>query len=290
LLIETLLVVVIFMLSLVLYRLWRGTESAGVELAFSKALQDVGLQSSIGMLTGLAMDIRKNQKSLDQMLTAPTSRGAFGEISLENILKDQLPPDMYGIRKRALDGKIPDAHIKSTVGTICIDSKFPLTNYRRMMETRDESAKREYGGQFLRDVEGHLRKVAEDYVCPEHDSADFAFAYIPSEGVYWYLVTEGYELLRDYTKQGVQVVSPLTLSHKIELIRAGVHARKLSEEAAKIEKDIRVLATRFNKVDETWSTLYGTHLRHAKDRSEDFDNEWNRLRDEFRRIEALSDD
>ena len=290
LLIEILLVVVIFMLSLVLYKLWRGTESTGVQLAITKAMKDVGLESSIGALRHLATDIRDNQKSLDQMLTVPTSRGAFGEISLENILKDQLPSDMYGIRKRVLDGKYPDANIESTVGTICIDSKFPLTNYREMMETDDVAAKERHGKQFLKDVEGHLKKVAEDYVCPEQDSADFAFAYIPSEGVYWYLVTEGYELLRDYTKQGVQVVSPLTLSHKIELIKAGVHARKLSKEAAKIEKDIRVLATRFNEVDDTWSTLYGTHLKHARDRSDDFDTEWKRLRDEFRRIEALSDD
>ena len=86
LLIEILLVVVIFMLSLVLYKLWRGTESTGVQLAITKAMKDVGLESSIGALKHLATDIRDNQKSLDQMLTVPTTRGAFGEISLENIL------------------------------------------------------------------------------------------------------------------------------------------------------------------------------------------------------------
>lgn len=60
----------------------------------------------------------------------------------------------------------------------------------------------------------HLTKIAEDYVCPEKESAEFAFAYIPSESTYWFLVTERYDLLRDFTKKGVQVVSPLTLSYK----------------------------------------------------------------------------
>lgn len=289
-LVESLLVVVIIMLSLVLVRMWRGPETTGVELAFSKALRESGLDTSIGMLTTLATDIRDNQKSLDQMLTSPTARGAFGEISLENILKDQLPPDMFGVRKKVLNGKQPDAHIKSTVGTICIDSKFPLTNYRKMMETDVDSEKRGYAKTFINDVEKHLVKIAKDYVCPEKDSAEFAFAYIPSESVYWFLVTEGYEMLRNHTKVGVQVVSPLTLSHKIELIKAGVHAKKLSEEADRIQKDILRLASRFKEIDDLWSTLYETHLRNVKGRSDDFDASWKLLREEFRRIETMSDD
>ncbi|MHA2068205.1 MAG: DNA recombination protein RmuC [Candidatus Thorarchaeota archaeon] len=288
--VESLLVIVIIMLSLVLFRTWRRPESTGVELAISKALKDSGLERSIGMLTGLATDIRENQKSFDQMLVTPTARGAFGEISLENILKDQLPPDMFGVRKRVLDGKHPDAHIKSTVGIICIDSKFPLTNYRNMLETDGETDKKRYAKQFIIDVEKHLVKIAGDYVCPEKDSAEFAFAYIPSESVYWFLVTEGYEMLRNHTKMGVQVVSPLTLSHKIELIKAGVHAKKLSEQADKIQKDILRLASRFKGIDKLWSKLYGTHMTNVKGRSEDFDAAWKLLRDEFRRIESLSED
>ncbi len=236
------------------------------------------------------MDIRANQKSLDQMLTNPTARGAFGEIFLESILKDQLPPDMFGIRKRVLDGKYPDAHIKSTVGTICIDSKFPLANYRKMMESDIEDDSRRYGKQFINDVEKHLIKIEKDYICPENDSAEFAFAYIPSESVYLFLVTEGYEMLRNHTKRGVQVVSPLTISHKIELIKAGVHAKKLSEEAVRIQKDILKLASHFKMVDNLWSTLYETHVRNLKGRADDFESSWRLLRDEFSRIETLSED
>lgn len=288
---RTMLAAVIVLLLVVLYRLWiRPEGDKDLQLSFTRALQEIGLNQSIGQMLTLAGDIRKNQLTFDKMLSTPTTRGSLGELSLETILSDQLPPDMFGIRKRVLNGKHPDAHIKSTVGTICIDSKFPLTDYRKMIETDDPAEKDSFSTQLLKDVEKHLQKVVDDYVCPEHDSADFAFVYIPSESVYWFLINEGYQLLRDWTSEGVQVVSPLTLAHKIELIKAGVHAKKLSDEAAKIQRDIQKLAGHFGRIDSTWETLYGTHLKRAYDRAEDLDTSWKKLRSEFRRIEILSDE
>ena len=60
--------------------------------------------------------------------------------------------------------------------------------------------------KYLRDAEKHLQKVAEDYVQPDRGTAAFALVYIRSEAVYYALATEGYELLKHYTSQGVQVV------------------------------------------------------------------------------------
>jgi len=222
------------------------------------------------------------------MLRVPTERAALGELSLETILSDQLPPDMFGIRKMILDGKIPDAHIRSTVGLICIDSKFPLDNYRRMVEIQDSREKEQFKNDFRKDVKSHLSKIAEDYVCPEEGSAEFAFAYIPSEAVYYFLVDEEFEMLRDYTKRGVQVVSPLTLSSKIELIKAGVHAKKLSEEAESVRKDLNIISQRFSEIDELWRVFYNTHLRNAGERAEELDRAYRKLRDEFDRISRMS--
>jgi DNA recombination protein RmuC len=240
------------------------------------------------MLTAHTQDIRDYHRSIEQMLRVPTERAALGEISLETILSDQLPPDMFGIRRMILDGKIPDAHIRSTVGLICIDSKFPLDNYRRMRETEDSREKENFKNDFCKDVRIHLNKIAQDYVCPEKGSAEFAFAYIPSEGVYYFLVSEEFEMLRDFAKRGLQVVSPLTLSHKVELIKAGVHARKLSEEAESVRNDLTVISQRFNEIDELWRVFYNTHLRNAGDRAEELDRAYRKLRDEFDRISRMS--
>ena len=285
-----LVVVVILLLGLIVLVYRRGgIESKDIEPAISKVWRESGLDEKVGQLTAHARDIRDTHTSIEQMLRVPKERASLGELSLETILSDQLAPDMFGMRVRVLDGKSPDAHIRSTVGLICIDSKFPLDNYRGMVEapgSRDaESSKR----QFIKDVRGHLDKVCDDYVCPEKGSAEFAFAYIPSEGVYYFLVSEAYDMLREYTKRGVQVVSPLTLSHKVELIKTGVHARKLSEEAERVKNDIAKLSHRFEDVDRAWNVLYQTHLRNASNKADELDQAYTKLRNEFDRIASLSD-
>ena len=287
---QILLAVVIILLGVLIFLVLkgRGVKPGDIESAVSSTWTKLGLEEKIGTLGAHAQDIRNCHRSIEQMLRVPTERAALGEISLETILSDQLPPDMFGIRKMILDGKIPDAHIRSTVGLICIDSKFPLDNYRRMVEIQDSRERGEFKNDFRRDVKSHLSKIAEDYVCPERGSAEFAFAYIPSEAVYYFLVNEEFEMLRDYTKRGVQVVSPLTLSSKIELIKAGVQAKKLSEEAESVRKDLNIISQRFSEIDELWRVFYSTHLRNAGEKAEELDRAYKKLRDEFDRISRMS--
>lgn len=289
---EVLLAVVIVLLFVLIYMVRQGgrVEPKDIESAISSVWRELGLDEKIGRLATYAEDIRDDYRSLDQMLRVPVERASLGEVALERILSDQLPPDMFGIRERILDGKVPDAHIKSSVGTICIDSKFALDNYRKMMEAEDPKERGEFKKQFLKDVRGHLDKIAADYVCPEKGSAEFAFAFLPSESVYYFLVTEAYDTLRSYTARGVQAVSPLTLSHKIELIKAGVHARRLSEQAEKIRNDIARLSRRFSEVDISWQVFYESHLRRATKKAEELDGAYKRLREEFDRISQLSSD
>lgn len=286
-----LVIVVLLLLGLTALVLTRGkVESKDFEPAVTKAWLDSGMDRSLGQLTAYAKDIQETHRSVEQMLRVPKERASMGELGLETILTDQLPPEMFGMRERILDGKVPDAHIKSTVGLICIDSKFPLDNYTAMVESPDTAETEGLKRQFIRDVRGHLNKISDDYVCPEKGSAEFSFAYIPSEGVYYFLLTDndGYALLRDYTKKGVQVVSPLTLSHKVELIKTGVHALKLSEQADKVREDLARLSQQFSKVDEEWRVFFRTHLKNAINKADDLDEAYSKLRDEFHRINTLS--
>jgi len=285
-----LLSVVIILLGIIIFLLLKREKirKEDIENIILKIWNESGLNERIGELGIHAKEIKEAHKSIERMLRVPLERGSFGEIALETILSDQLPPDMFGIRKKILDGKIPDAYIKSTVGIICIDSKFPLENYRKMVESEDPKEKEMYKNNFLRDVKFHLEKIANDYVCPEKGSAEFAFAYIPSEGVYWFLVNSAFEMLRDYVKKGVQVVSPLTLSHKIELIKAGVHVKKLSEEAERVNNAILELSREFEKIDKIWKTFYGTHLKNLVGKAEELDSAYKRLKEEFDKISKLS--
>jgi len=286
-----LIIIVIFLAVLIILVLRRrGVDPRDIEGAVLGTWTKLGLDEKMAKVALHAQDIRDSHRSIEQMLRVPTERAALGEISLETILSDQLPPDMFGIRKSVFGGKFPDAYIRSTVGLICIDSKFPLDNYLKMMDVEDPAAKEQFKNYFRRDIRGHLDKIARDYVCPENGSADFAFAYIPSEGVYYFLVNEEFQMLQDFTGRGVQVTSPLTLSHKIELIKAGVHSKKLSEEAESIRIDLNIISQRFIEIDELWRVFYGTHLRNAVEKAEELDRAYKKLRDEFDKISRMSQD
>jgi DNA recombination protein RmuC len=219
------------------------------------------------------------------MLRSPTGRASFGELSLEVLLTDQLPAGYFGIREKCFAGKIPDAHIKSTDGLVCIDSKFPLDNFARMCICVEGQKEREtLLKQFLKDAERHLKKVADDYVQPEYGTAAFALVYIPSEAVYYVLATEGYDLLRQYIPLGVQVVSPLLLGHKLELLKLGIRALRLNENAQQVSVALQALARRFENIEEAWRVFYATHLRNLESKAGDIDEAYMQLHKEFHRI------
>ena len=203
------------------------------------------------------------------------------------MLADGLPPTCSA--SASARRQDPDSAIRSTAGIICIDSKFPLDNYRRLLDTADPAEAEVCKRRFLRDVRGHLAKVAEDYIKPDKGSADFAFLYIPSEAVFYFLLREAHDLLRDYSRRGVQVVSPLTLSTKIELIKAGVHAQRLSEGAQQVRDDLRALGERFAALEAEWQTLYGTHLYNLTGKAEEVDRRYQALCVEFRRIASIGE-
>jgi len=265
----------------------RRVEPTDLKNVISSTWTELGLGEKIGSIETQARDIKDSYRSFEQMLRVPKERASFGEVALETILADQIPPDMYGIREMVFDGKKPDAHIKSTEGIICIDSKFSLDNYAAMLATPDPNEKQRLKKDFIADVRRCLDKIGVDYICPDKGSAAFAFAYIPSESVYYFLLTEAYELLRHYGRSGVQVVSPLTLSAKIELIRAGIQAKKLSEQAEDVKNDLLRISRGFNEIDDKWRLLYETHLKNAVDRAADLDRSYKKLRDEFDRISKI---
>ncbi len=235
-----------------------------------------------------AREIRDSYRSFEQLLRVPTEQGSFGELSLDTILADQLPPDMYGLRQRIFDGKIPDASIRSTAGIICVDSKFPLDNYRRVVESDDPAEIEACRGatcaicagtwpRWGRTMSGR-RRARRTLPLPTSLGGGLL---LPA--------ARGARPVAGFRPAGVQVVSPLTLATKIELIKAGVHAKRLSEGAQQVRDDLRALSQRFAALDGKWQILYGTHLSNAASKAGDVDRAYRALREEFRRVAAVED-
>jgi DNA recombination protein RmuC len=265
----------------------RGVDTDRLESALSRTFSDMEFQQTVTRIEDHAGDMAEFHGDIERMLRSPRERGEFGEQQLDVLLSDHLPPDMYGLREQVIAGKTPDAHIRSSSGVIPIDSKFPLDNYEQYVQAEDEETRDRFRRKFRLDVESQLEKIADDYVRPEAGTTEFAFAFVPSESVYYHLVTEEYDLLREYAGEGVQVVSPLTFGQKLELIKADVQARRLSEQAEDIRERLARLGGRFEAFADEWETLR-RHVRNANNKAEDVDSAFRSLRSEFDRVEEPS--
>lgn len=246
--------------------------------------KELGIDQDIGAIKERANDILQASQSLENLFRVTRGRGEYGEFQLEQILKDILPAQYVHIRKRIPQtGKIPDAHIITPQGIICIDSKFPLDNYRKMLETTDETQKEKFGANFRNDVEGHIEKIKADYVKPEEGTTPFAFGFIPSEAVYQYLTECEMTLVAEAATQGVLLVSPATLAINLNLLSVGLKATEISEKAEQIQKNLGKLSTSLEEVEDSWSTLYG-HIRNAYNKAGDVNEKHNRLKVTFEQI------
>jgi len=266
-----------------------GVDDAAIEASMDRAISDLDLDRTVGELETHAREMKAFHGDVERLLHTPQQRGSFGEVQLETILADVLPPEMYGVQEAIVDGTRPDAYVETAEGIVPIDAKFPLEAYERALAAEDATERAHHEAEFARRVESQLEKIATDYVRPDAGTTEFAFAFVPSERVYYHLLTEEYDLLREHSTRGVQVVSPLTLGGKLQLLAAGVHAQQLSEEAMAVRERLQALDQRFGAVAEEWETAM-RHLHNAVARAEDADDAFERLRAEFERIEGVSPD
>lgn len=263
-----------------------GVDEAAVQHSVGRAIADLNLDSTAGSIATHAAEMKNHHSDIQQLLRTPQQRGGFGEQQLEVILADQLPPDTYHIRKAVVGNARPDAAIETPNGLLPIDSKFPLEAYERYLDADSAAAREHHANEFADAVETHLEKIRESYVRPEEGTTPFAFAFIPSESVYNHLTAEEYDLLTTYANEGVQVVSPLTLGHKLQLIQAGVHAQQLSERAETVQEQLQRLDRRFEAFEDEWGTFMN-HLDNAAKRADDADRKVSGIREQFDSISRL---
>ena len=259
-------------------------DQEAVKGAVATCCKELGIDQDVGAIKERANDILQSSQSLENLFRVTRGRGEYSEFQLEQILKDLLPAQYVHIRKRVDQiGKIPDAHIATPQGTICIDSKFPLDNYRKMIETTDETQKARFSANFRNDVKTHIDKIKTDYVKPEEGTTPFAFGFIPSEAVYQYLTECEMNLVAEAAAQRVLLVSPATLAINLNLLSVGLKATEISERAEQIQKNLGKLSTSLEEVEDAWSTLY-THIKNAYNKASEVEEKHGRLRVTFEQV------
>lgn len=211
--------------------------------------------------------IGEQLQNLEKVLKNQKQRGNLGEASLELVLSNILPPNVYKIQYEFKNGDKVDAVILTKDGMIPVDAKFSLDNYNRIINETDETRKEELEKEFKNDLKKRIDETAK-YIKPQEGTLPFAFMFIPAEGIYYDLlinevgsVKANTRSLIDYAykDKNVIIVSPTTFAAYLQSVLYGFRAFKIEESAREIRKRVEDLATHLKKYDDYMKKL-GGHL------------------------------
>lgn len=188
-------------------------------------------------------------KSFENILKNPKQRGILGEYMLETVLKNILPPAAYELQYKFQDGEIVDAAIFTKEGIVPVDSKFSLENYNKIVEEKDETRKEELEKVFKTDLKRRIDETSK-YIRPKENTTDFAFMFIPAEGIYYDLLVNQVGAIKVNTRDLIEyafrerrviIVSPTTFYAYLQTIMQGLRALKIEESAKEIRKRVEDL-------------------------------------------------
>lgn len=223
-------------------------------------------------------ELARQISSLQDILQSPKMRGGLGEYLLSSLLSQCLQTGQYQLQYPFRSGNIVDAAVFVGKNILCIDSKFPLENFRRMFQTESEDEKKGLRKLFLSDVKKHVNAIAEKYILPDEDTFDFALMFIPAENVYYELIVrEDSQLYEHCLLRKVIPVSPNTFYAYLQVILMGLRGFQISEQAKHILAQLQQIGTDLVRF-ETDFTRVGSHLRNVQSAFEQSQTRLQRLK------------
>ncbi len=201
---------------------------------------------------------------LQDILSNKQTRGAFGEIQLNDIVSMALPSDSYAVHATLTNGKRADCLIQlpKPPGPIVIDSKFPLEAYEALRAAKTAQETQDAARAFRTSVRGHIKAISERYIL-EGETADGALMFLPSEAVYAELHANFPEIVREGFAARVWIVSPTTCMATLNTMRAVLKDARMREQAGAIRKQLGLLHRDVELVFERVNKL-NTHFGQAR--------------------------
>ena len=187
-------------------------------------------------------DLSGQVVNLQNILSNKQARGAFGEIQLNDLVRQVLPPSAYRFQAQLGNGKRADCllELPNPPGAIAIDAKFPLESYHALQAATDDVARKTAERAFRDAMQGHIKDISERYIVAG-ETADAALMFLPSEAVYAELHANFPAVVDASYRARVFIVSPTTLWATLNTIRAILKDVRMKEQAGLIQKEVQAL-------------------------------------------------
>lgn len=202
------------------------------------------------------LDFSGKLQSLENILKNPKQRGILGEYFLETLLGNVLQPHQYKMQYKFKSGELVDAAIFFQQKIIPIDAKFSLENFNKMQEEKHRETRENMEREFRNDVKKRIDETAK-YIRPEENTTDFAFMFIPAEGVYYNLLTYTVgagvvqqDLIEYAFSKRVVIVSPVSFFAYLQTVLMGLRAQQMEENVTDILKRVTELGKHISAYDE----------------------------------------
>jgi DNA recombination protein RmuC len=252
------------------------------------------VQKNIGELSEASrqiFEVGKNIATLQEILQPPKLRGGLGEQFLGELLSQVLPPQFFTLQYMFINGERVDAVVRLGERIVPIDSKFPLDNFKRIIECKTEEERKAYQKVFYRDVKKHIDDIASKYIVPNEGTYDFALMYIPAENVYYETITKdnsfGEEkgILNYALKKKVIPVSPNLFYAYLQVIILGLKGLQIEKDTQKILALLASLKKDLGGFQEDFQ-LVGKHIINALNKFEEARRRLDKFNFKLEQIES----
>ena len=223
-------------------------------------------------------------KTLEKILSNQKQRGILGEIQLENLLSNVLPPELFSMQYIFNNNEIVDAIVKVGDFIIPIDAKFSLDNYNKMIESEDKLEIENLEKTFKEDIKKRIDETSK-YIRPSEKTTDYAYMFIPADGLYQDLLNSRVGTLKINSKdlvsyaysKKVMIVSPMSLFPMLQITVKALHNMKVERSIDDIQKNIGKLSNHLNAYKDSHDSL-GKTIRTVV-------NHFNKSSKEFNKID-----
>ena len=229
-----------------------------------------------------------NVVSLQELLGDKRARGAFGEVQLENLVRNMLPPEAFAFQQVLPNGTRVDCllTLPAPTGNVAVDAKFPLENYHRMFDDALAELDRRAAQQAFRaDVKRHVDAISAKYILPG-STADGAVMFLPAEAVFAELHAYHPEVVAYAQHKRVWIVSPTTLMAVLNTARAVMKDVETRKQIHVIQDALGKLAKDFQRFDERMAAL-ARHIEQASRDVQEVHTSSRKISAHFRRIESV---